>query len=315
VGAPLAVFLLVTAALVALFLAGTGSPRRGSQGAAQRMRDEFQPADKAAPVPLYKDAHKISLAPAPEGPAAHRRPTLAALRDLLDQADVPFTVGQVLAASALLGLGGGLAGAAFLGAWGAGAALLAGVPVLLLVLRRRARQESFLRQLAPAFELMARVMRAGQSVPHALEAVAEAFQPPLATEFARCEHQQKLGLRPEVAFREMAQRLGCLELRIFVMALLIQRQTGGSLCDVLERLAVLIRARLRLRRQIQTHTAEGRLQGLTLVVLPFILFAAIYAINRPYAEILLRRPGLLAATGSCMLFGVLWIRKILRSVG
>ncbi len=99
-------------------------------------------------------------------------------------------------------------------------------------------------------------------------------------------------------------------MRIFVMALLIQRQVGGNLSDVLERLAMLVRARLRLRDQVRTLTAEGRLQGLTLLVLPFLMFGALFLVNRTYALSLFEHVPLLVATGVAMLIGVLWIRKI-----
>jgi tight adherence protein B len=210
---------------------------------------------------------------------------------------------------------------AVVGAWlgyiGALAGLIAGAaaPWLILFWRAASRQEAFLRQLPNAFELMARVIRAGQSVPQALQAVADAFEDPLAGEFAFCQHQQNFGLRPDVAFREMAQRSGILELRIFVMAMAIQRQCGGNLAEALERLATLLRARFRMRQQIRTLTAEGRLQGLTLVVLPLVVFGVLFFINRRYADLLLARPGLIVATLGCMAVGNLWIRKIVRFEG
>ena len=94
------------------------------------------------------------------------------------------------------------------------------------------------------------------------------------------------------------------------MAMLIQRQTGGNFADVLERLAMLIRARMKLRDQVRTLTAEGRLQGLTLLVLPFVMFAAMMVVNRGYAETLFDHVPLLIATGVSMVIGVVWIRQI-----
>jgi len=179
-----------------------------------------------------------------------------------------------------------------------------------VVRKRNVRRERLLVQLPAAFDLMARVIRAGQSVPQALQAVADSFEDPIAGEFSACQKRQSLGLRPEVTFREMAQRTGVLEVRIFVMALLIQRQTGGNLAEVLERLAGLIRDRLKLRRRVQTLTAEGRLQGITLLVLPFVVFAALLIVNRKYAEELMEHVALLVGTVVTMLVGAVWIRKI-----
>ncbi len=168
-----------------------------------------------------------------------------------------------------------------------------------------------LQQLPNAFALMARVIRAGHSVPQAMQAVAEAFENPLAAEFSRCQQQQSLGIRPEVTFQDMAQRTGILEVRVFVTAMLIQRQAGGNLSEMLDRLSALIRDRLRIRKQVRTLTAEGRLQGLTLFVLPFLVFGALMVINRKYAMVLLEHPSLLLATGAVMGVGVLWIRRII----
>src|SRR5262249_18306836 len=111
---------------------------------------------------------------------------------------------------------------------------------------------------------------------------------------------------------EMASRSDIVELRIFAMAMQIQRQSGGNLSEVLERLASMVRARLRLRQQIRTLTAEGRLQGITLVVLPVVIFFALYFLNRAYAQVLLDHPSLLAATAAFMAMGMLWIRQIVR---
>jgi tight adherence protein B len=174
----------------------------------------------------------------------------------------------------------------------------------------KARQEKYLKQLPNAFELMARVIKAGQSVPQSLQAVADAFEDPLAHEFQACLHKQNLGMRPELAFQAMADNSGILEIRIFAMAMLIQRQSGGNLSDILERLAGLVRARLKLRQQVRTLTAEGRMQGGTLVVLPFVVFVALLFLNRGYVEVLFQHVPLIIATLASMTIGILWIRKI-----
>ena len=191
----------------------------------------------------------------------------------------------------------------------------AGGPFLVVRMRRKARRERYLKQLGGAFELMARVLRAGQSVPESFRAAMAAFDEPLAGEFGRCVHQIEHGLRPESAYREMSERSGVLELRIFVVAMAIQRQTGGNLTDVLDRLAGVVRARLRLRQKIRPLTAEGRLQSLTLVVLPILTFAAMYFINHEYAAALLAHTKLLLATAACMVVGVVWIRNIMSFEG
>src|SRR5437868_15342558 len=99
-------------------------------------------------------------------------------------------------------------------------------------------------------------------------------------------------------------------MRIFVMAMMIQRQVGGNLSEVLDRLAGLVRERSPLRGQIRTLTAEARMQAAILLVLPFFLYLAMRTVNRAYADELLQHQGLLAATAATMTLGTLWIRKI-----
>lgn len=276
----------------------------------QRMNQEFG-RDKTALAasPLFKSLEHLSKAEKAKAPAPKQ---VSGLKLMLEQADLKLSVQQVF--NMALCLGAALAAVG----WWVGGTIFAGVggvaggatPFLMVRWKFKARQEQFLNQLPSAFELMSRIIRAGQSVYQALQAVSDAFDDPVSGEFAKCQQQLNLGLPPDVVFREMAERSGSLEMRIFVMALLIQTQSGGSLAEVLERLAGLIRSRLKLKKQVRTLTAEGRLQGWTLVVLPFVVFAAIMAINRSYAEILLDHPELMAAAGGSMLLGLLWIRKI-----
>jgi tight adherence protein B len=317
------IFLVVTLGLVALYHLVTRYTERDRARAHKRILEEVhaEPAD-IGPGALYGDLDVLSLAPAEEyallrGTAQTLPPPAAAnlrsrLEALLQQSQVPLSLKAFLGIVAGVALALALTGAFFLKWAGAAGGLLVGaaLPFVVLHCKRKAWQERFQKQLPSAFELMARVIRAGQSVPQAFKAVAEAFEEPLAGEFSRCQQQQDLGLRAEVVLHEMARRSGILELRIFVMALLIQRQTGGNLSEVLDRLATLIRNRLRLRQQVRTLTAEGRLQGWTLVCLPFVVFAAMFFLNRPYALALLDHVGLLLATAACMAVGVVWIRTI-----
>jgi tight adherence protein B len=289
----------------------------------KRLVEEFHPkSSESTPIALYKERDVIRMSLAEEyallGEGGQRPPQPALvgwqkrLERVLEEADLRVRPHHFLLLTLAFALTLGVAGGWFVRWPGflAGAALGTALPIGLLHYRRQARRERMLVQLPNAFELMARVIRAGQAVPQALQAVADAFEEPLAGEFRRCQQQQELGLPPDVVFREMATRCGIVEFRIFVMAMLIHRQTGGNLSEILERLGALVRTRLRLKQQVRTLTAEGRLQGLTLVVLPFVLYAAMFCINRPYAALLLEHLNLLCVTAAFMVLGVLWIRKI-----
>jgi tight adherence protein B len=183
-------------------------------------------------------------------------------------------------------------------------------PFLYVSLKRKARLEKLLSQLPDAFDLMARVIRAGQTMSQALLAVADEFETPVATEFAFCFEQQNLGLPPEISLRELARRTGLVEIRIFVLSLLVQQQTGGNLAELLDKLAGVIRERFRIRGKIKALTAEGRMQAAVLLALPPLMFLVIMLMNPNYGRVLYQYPGLLIGMVVSELFGALWIRKI-----
>jgi tight adherence protein B len=298
--------------------------QRDAYRARRRMESEFHKVEEksALRVSLFKNLSQFDLppivpdglpadAPLPEPEGADWR---ARLQTMLGQSGLPLTPARL----AWLSLGGALVGAV-LGLFVNGVVMAAAgflglglAPLLYVRQRQKARHDRFLMQLPAAFDLMARVLRSGHSVPQAFQSVADSFEPPIAGEFAHCQEQQNLGLLPEVTYRELARRTGVLEVKIFVMAMMIQRQTGGNLSEVLERLAALVRERVRLRNHVRTLTAEGRLQAVVLLVLPPVMFFVMRFINRPYADVLLEHPGLIASMIASMGLGALWIRKIIQ---
>jgi tight adherence protein B len=183
-------------------------------------------------------------------------------------------------------------------------------PILSVHLKRNARLDKLRSQLPDAFDLMSRVLRAGQTMSQALLAVADEFPQPISGEFAYCYEQQNLGLSPENAFRDLGRRTGLLEIRIFVVAILVQQQTGGNLAELLDKLSSVIRDRFRINGQIKSLTAEGRMQGAVLLGLPVGMFVIMYAMNPDYARVLLQHPSLIVATLVSEAFGALWIRSI-----
>jgi tight adherence protein B len=310
VGLALLVFVMVFLSIIVGHQLLAGLLHSDSARVRQRIADEFgQDHNQPAASPLYKNPNKLNLdleatlSPDPEASqqALPESGMHARLNTLLEQANLPWTPSQLFLMSTVLSLVLGVAGTWFFGLLvglsGAGLGSIA--PLLFVWSKRNSRREKYLKQLPNAFDLMARVIRAGQSVPQSLQAVADTFEDPLAGEFKQCLQQQNLGLRPEVTFQHMAERSG-----------ILQRQTGGNLSEILDRLAGLVRARLKLKSQVRTLTAEGRLQGWTLVVLPFLVFGAMMVINRQYAEVLFKHVSLIVATLASMGLGILWIRKI-----
>src|SRR5690606_34378408 len=122
---------------------------------------------------------------------------------------------------------------------------------------------------------------------------------------------QNLGLPPETALRDLARRTGLMEVNIFVVAVLVQRQVGGNMAEMLEKLAAVVRERYRIRGAIRTLTAEGRMQAVLLMALPIAIFLAMLLLYREYAIVLLDHPMVVLGVLVSMALGGLWIRKII----
>ena len=165
-------------------------------------------------------------------------------------------------------------------------------------------------QLPDCFDLMARVIQSGQTIAQALSSVADEFDAPAGVEFGYCYEQQNLGLSPDLAYRDLARRNGILELKIFVLALLVHRQTGGNLSSLLENLALMVRERFTMRGKIKSLTAEGRMQGAILLGLPPLVYCMLLIVNREYALKLFEHPSLVLVSGGAMLMGALFINRI-----
>lgn len=191
------------------------------------------------------------------------------------------------------------------------AALAGGaLPCFYVIKSRRRRLQRLLQQLPEAFDLISRMMRAGRTFPQAMQVAVTDGSRPLSEEFGYCCDQQQLGMTSEAALRDLARRTGLLELRIFVMAVSIHRQSGGNLADLLEKLADVIRDRQRIRGLISSLTAEGRFQLYTLTALPLLTFICMSLFARDYAQELYDRPALLAVTAGMMVVGWSWMKKI-----
>ena len=192
-------------------------------------------------------------------------------------------------------------------------ALIGGLlPIRRVKKARDQRIEKLRSQLADAFELMARVIRAGQTLGQSLMAVADEFPQPIAGEFSQCYEQQNLGLSPEATFRDLTRRTGVIELKIFVLAVLVQQQSGGNLAELLGKLAFIVRERYQIRGTINTLTSEGRMQGWVLAGLPPAMLVILMIANWDYARAHFKpeNRNLLLYTFGVESLGVLWIRKI-----
>jgi tight adherence protein B len=197
---------------------------------------------------------------------------------------------------------------------GIAAGLVAGyVPFMLLTMKANARQRQIALQLPEALDFLTRVLRAGHSLSTGLQMMGEELPQPLAGEFRKAYDQHSLGVGLEDALRETAARIESSDFAFFVTAVLIQRQTGGDLSEVLKNISGMIRGRVRLSQHVKAKTAEGRFTGYVLVAFPAVMFLLSYYMNPGYAGILIHDPGgrmLLGAAVMMQLMGLFAIKKI-----
>jgi tight adherence protein B len=243
-------------------------------------------------------------------------PNIVSLQKLIMQAEANITPSTFLLISIVLGLLG------FTASWLGGVKiyfapllgiLLAMVPFAWLLHKRSSRLKVFAGQLPEALELVARALRAGHSLAAGLHVVAEEMPSPIANEFNRVYEEQNLGIPIDEALKAMCERVPNLDLRFFVTSVCIQRMTGGDLAEILDKIGYVIRERFRILGQVKALTAEGRLSGVILMALPFLLFLIMLHIKYDYVEKLWTHPlGIkMSVTALIMqLFGALVIRKI-----
>jgi tight adherence protein B len=214
-----------------------------------------------------------------------------------------------VACALLLGAAGGLGLRSV--AFGLLAAVIgAALPVGYVYLKRHERLEKLRGQLPDAFDLMSRVLRAGQTVSQAMQCVADEFTRPISLEFLYCSEQMNLGLSPDAALRELGRRTGMLEIKIFVLAVTVHRQTGGNLAELLDKLAHVVRERARIQGMIRSLTAQGRFQAGILLSLPPAMFLLLMVVDPKYEMILLQYPAMIALALGLMLAGAWWVKRI-----
>jgi len=188
------------------------------------------------------------------------------------------------------------------------------LPVAWLLFKRKKRLQKFGNQMPEALELLGRSLRAGHSLNAGFGLVASEMQDPLAKEFGRAFEEQNLGIPLEEAIEDMAKRVPNMDLRFFATAVILQRQTGGDLSEILDKIGHLVRERLQILGQIQALTGEGRMSGIVLLALPPVLFMVMLKLNYDYIiQLFTDEIGryLLAAALVTQIIGALVIKKII----
>jgi tight adherence protein B len=234
------------------------------------------------------------------------------LKRMLDQADLHITPSRVLMFSFMAGILGGLAASVltvFIPLMLLAGVVCAALPLAHVWWRRKKRFDAFLEQLPDALDLVSRALSAGHAFSEALHMVSEEMPEPVATEFRKAYEEQNLGLSVKLALENLTQRMPLLDLKMCVTAVLIQRETGGNLAEILEKVAYTILG------DLKTLTTSSRLSAWLLCALPIFVALAVTVLNPDYMSVLWKDPRghyLIAAALFMQITGMLIVRKILK---
>jgi len=240
------------------------------------------------------------------------------LRKLIEQSGVKTTPSALVIMTVVLAAGAGLMVSVL---WPIpflplGAALAAGgAPVGFLMNRRSARMYKFEEMFPEGLDLISRALRAGHAFQTSLGMVAEELKTPVGPEFKKTFDQQNFGLPLRDALNQMTERVPVLDVRFFVTAVLIQRETGGNLSEILDNLAHVIRERFKIRRQIRVHTAHGRFTAFVLLALPPGLAITLSILNPEHMKLLFDdHMGQMALMGAVVMqaVGFFWISRVIK---
>ena len=241
---------------------------------------------------------------------------LGGLEKLLQQANSQMPLGVFLLVSAVLGVAGmvvaGFMDYPLLVAGGVGLVCLM-VPLIKIKMQRKARFKDFERQLPEALDLMARALRAGHAFSVGMKMVGDEFPDPIGPEFSRTVEEISFGIDVPAAMNNLNERVISTDLKFFITALVVQRETGGNLAEIIEAISRLIRQRFELLGRVKALSAEGRLSGIVLFVMPFVMGGVLWWMNEDYMRLLIEDDlGLmmLGAAGLLMLFGAVIMKKM-----
>jgi len=240
------------------------------------------------------------------------------LKRMLDQADLHITPSRLLMFSFMAGMLGALAASVltvFIPLMVLAGLSCAAIPVVHVWWRRKKRFDSFLEQLPDALDLISRALSAGHAFSEALHMVSIEMPEPVATEFRKAYEEQNLGLSIKLALENLTQRMPILDLKMCVTAVLIQRETGGNLAEILEKVSYTIRERFRILGDLKTLTTSSRMSAWLLCGLPIFVAIAVTVMNPDYMSVLWKDPRghyLIAIALFMQITGMLIVRKILK---
>jgi len=295
------------------------SQSKAARRIGQRLRDlaaKRSAERQSQPSRLFKE---LQLSESPRVEQALRRlPGIRRLNAFLGQGSASWNVARHLSYSGI----GFVAGFAFgmIVTRTTGMALLTGmlagaVPTMIVVRKRSERLLGIERQLPEAADLISRSLKAGHALTATLQMLADEMPDPIAAEFRIVSDEINYGLPMSEALQRLAERVPLTDLRYMIVAILIQREAGGNLAEIMSNVSLLIRQRLKLLGDIRTMSAEGRLSAWILCLLPVAIAAVFFTVSPDYLKQFLDDPAgpmMLGFGAMMMLFGVLWMRQLIR---
>ncbi len=317
------VFVAVTAAVVGLFMLMSGRSQVQREKAIQNRLHEVGGAPVATEGAGAAGGSTLLLKEI-VGPMPNmNRAATAALKGSrverwLQQSGTTMTISAVILITLLFGVIAAVAAFMFTHLWWA--ALVAfvvglGIQPMLLRHKRTGRIYRFEEHFPEALDLLSRAVRAGHAFSAGMKMVADELDDPVGPEFRKAFDEQNYGLPLKESLNGMAERMPLLDVKFFATAVLIQRETGGNLAEILDNLSAVVRERFKIRRQVRVHTAHGRFTGYVLMALPAFLSVALMFINPEHMNLLFEeRVGQLMILACIVMqaIGFFWIKQIVK---
>jgi tight adherence protein B len=317
-------FVAVAAGVIGVWMALAGrSQLKQEKVISKRLKDLSGPAAVAAPAGSG-GADSLVIDETVAGPmqnveaVASKALKGSSFELWVKQSGTKMNMGMCVVISLMLGTLLGIIAMMFAHVWWAGLiAFAAGMCIFPLILRqkRASRLYRFEEHFPEALDLLSRAVRAGHAFSAGMKMVADELGEPVGPEFRKAFDEQNYGLPLKESLNNLAERIPLLDVRFFSTAVLIQRDTGGNLAEILDNLANVVRERFKIRRQVRVHTAHGRFTGYVLMALPAFLAVALSFINPEHMNLLFEEKiGQMMIVGCIVMqaIGFIWIKKIVK---
>ena len=319
----LLVFVAVTAAVVGVYMLMSGRTQVRREKAIQNRLEEVsggaaattEEGDAAGSTLLLKEI----VGPMPNmDRAANAALKGSGVERWLQQSGTAMTISAVILTTLMFGILAAVAVFMFTHLWWAAIAAFVvglGIQPMILKHKRTKRIYRFEEHFPEALDLLSRAVRAGHAFSAGMKMVADELDDPVGPEFRKSFDEQNYGLPLKESLNGLAERIPLLDVKFFATAVLIQRETGGNLAEILDNLANVVRERFKIRRQVRVHTAHGRFTGYVLMALPAFLAVALMFINPEHMKLLFEEPvGQMMIVGCIFMqaCGFIWIKQIVK---